>query len=66
MTAMCGMLTLSCSEEVINNTVPELVDGMGAGPSTGSGTVKIGTRGDTSTPFQTRLYYLPPTTTSNS
>jgi len=60
MTAMCGMLTLSsCStEEVINNTVaepaktvPEPAEGRA-----GSGTVGISTRGDTSTPFQTRLY----------
>ena len=59
-TAMCGMLTLSsCStEEVINNTVaepaktvPEPAEGRA-----GSGTVGITTRGDTSTPLQTRLY----------
>ena len=57
---MCGMLTLSsCStEEVINNTVaepaktvPEPAEGRA-----GSGTVGITTRGDTSTPLQTRLY----------
>ena len=47
-TAMCGMLTLSsCSTEDVNNFT---------GPSTGSGTVRIGTRGDTDTPLQTRLY----------
>ena len=53
-TAMCGMLTLSnCSEEVYNNTVAELAE---AGPSTGSGTVKIGTRGEGDEVLQTRLY----------
>jgi len=47
-TAMCGMLTLSsCSTEDVNNFT---------GPSTGSGTVGITTRGDTDTPLQTRLY----------
>ena len=48
MTAMCGMLTLSsCSTEEVNNFTD---------PSAGSGTVGITTRGDTSTPLQTRLY----------
>ena len=48
MTAMCGMLTLSsCStEEVINTTLPEPVNGE----------VRVSTRGDTDTPLQTRLY----------
>ena len=48
MTAMCGMLTLSsCSTEDVNNFT---------GPSAGSGTVGITTRGDTDTPLQTCLY----------
>ena len=47
-TAMCGMLTLSsCSTEDVNNFT---------GPSAGSGTVGITTRGDTDAPLQTRLY----------
>ena len=51
MTAMCGVLTLSsCSEEVMNME----------GPSTDSGAgqsqLRVTTRGDGDTPFQSRLY----------